>query len=203
MIRTIKIFSILLVAAFLFIGCNQPENLSSIVIQESQLSESDQQLLLNHGIMSHFNYDVNLSPIEFQDLEYKIDYYKDGKYVETIMKSEMRGFTEELKKKKPLIWSRVDGGKNTETWTITFRGTRSSVTVTLPEPVSGIGMRHNISKEDIKLGEEIVLATIFSMKEKEIPDSEETAKITEEKDINETEILKDYSMAYMLKFIFR
>jgi len=182
-----------LVVVVLLVSC-QKEGASIKVVN---LTESEKELISAIGVERYFAFDIDLSYINFEQLEYRVDYFENGKFVKTLS----HGATGDLleKKKQRLIWSQIKTGRNQdELWMITFNGSRMTQQVAISENIRGMGWSQNESINTVNPGEEVRLAAIVGTESGEI----RSPGVIFDKEEGGIQSLENYDVAYVLTVIF-
>lgn len=185
---------LLTVVLLLSVGCTK----DSPAIKATQLTENEKELLRSVGVERYFVFDVDLSHIVFQRLEYRVDYYEKGKFVKHLI----HGATSGLSAKKGiqrLIWSQIKTGSNhDEIWMIGFDGSRMTQKVTLSKRIRGMSWSQNEMISTVNLGEEVMLAAIVGTDSGNIQGS----GIIFDKDEGGIKALEYYDVVYLLTVVF-
>jgi len=116
------------------VGCQR----SSATIEVANLTESEKELIRAVGVEKYFAFDIDISNIDFKQLEYSVNYYEDGRLTRTL--SNRIAPEDFLKKEKQrLIWSHIRTGKNQDQlWMIAFAGSRVTQQVSFSKNIRGI-----------------------------------------------------------------
>lgn len=131
---------IILITLLLFsVGCQQ----EIPTIKATQLTENEKELLRLTGAERYFIFDVDLSRISSKRLEYHVDYYKKGEFVEHLIHGAISGLSSDEKKQR-FVWSQVKTGNNQdEVWTLAFANARMTQKVTIPEQIRAMSWSQN------------------------------------------------------------
>jgi hypothetical protein len=116
----------------------------------------------------HFMFEVNLDQIPYDRMEYFIDYYEKGKFIEHLVHGEMGGFLTEGK--HLLNWSQSRMGYTTreEVWNVSFAGSRITKNVELPVVISAMAWSQADQVDMITQGEPVLLAAIVGSESGEL-----------------------------------
>ncbi len=199
--KTMKkaMFLFLLVAVSLAAGCQwDVANLESQpAIISAQLTEAEQQLITAVGVERTFAFDVNLDTINFDQLEYKVDYYEQGEYVETVTQGAMGSFLEGGIHR--LMWSQTNTGTNQEQlWHMAFAGGRMTQQIEMPEQLTAWSWSQVDQVETIQLDQPVMLAALVGTSTGSMRGP---AVIFDETE-GGVEALTEYEAAYVLSVIF-
>ena len=146
-------------SAILLTAC-LPAAMISSAIKSTELTENEQSLLAAVGVERHFMFEVNIDQIPFDQMEYFVDYYEKGVFIEHLVHGAMGGFLTEGKHQ--LNWSQSRMGNTTreEVWTISFAGSRITKNVELPAVISAMTWGQAEKVDDIENGEPVMLAAV-------------------------------------------
>lgn len=168
------------------------------MIKATQLTENEKELLKLTGAERYFIFDVDLSRISSQRLEYRVDYYKKGKFVERLVDGAISGLSSGEEKQR-FVWSQIKTGNNQdEVWTISFADSSMSQQVTIPEQIRAMSWSQNEFIPTVHLGEEILLAAIVGSEDGEI----RSPGIIFDAKEGGIQSLRHYDMAYILTVVF-
>lgn len=200
--KTIKkaMVMFLLVAVSLAAGCQwDVANLGSQpAIISAQLTEAEQQLITAVGVERTFAFDINLDTINFDQLEYKVDYYKQGDYVETVTHGAMGSFMEGGTHR--FMWSQTNTGTNQEQlWHVAFAGGRMTQQIELPEELTAWSWGQADQVDTVQLNEPVMLAALVGTSTGSMRGP---AVIFDETE-GGLEALVEYEAAYVLSVVFQ
>ena len=153
------LLSVILLSAIFLTAC-QPVAGTSPAVKSIELTENEQLLLTAVGVERHFMFEVNIDQIPFNQMEYFVDYYEKGIFIEHMVHGAMGGFLTEGKHR--LNWSQSRMGNTTreEVWTVSFAGSRITKNVELPAVISAMTWGQAEKVDDIENGEPVMLAAV-------------------------------------------
>jgi hypothetical protein len=148
-----------LLSAILLTACS-PAALTTPVIQSADLTENELKLLTAVGVERHFMFDVDIDQIPYDQMEYFVDYYEKGVFVEHLVHGAMGGFITDGKHR--LNWSQSRMGNTTreEVWTVSFAGSRLTKNVELPVGFSAMSWSQAEKVDMIVPGDPVMLAAV-------------------------------------------
>ncbi|MCW3491619.1 hypothetical protein [Dethiobacter alkaliphilus] len=187
---------IVIILALAYSGCMEAEGPA---IKAAQLTDSEKELLSSVGVERYFVFDIDVAQIDFEKLEYRVDHYEKGELVGIISHGAVSGILSEEQKQR-LIWSQIEtGNEPEETWIISFAGARSTQRVVRDEVYSAMSWGQNEEVNSVNPGEEVMLAAIVATKDGSLLSP--GAIFYSEK--GDTDLLKDYDLAYVLSVVFQ
>lgn len=141
-------------------GCQMAGSLSGgPAIQAAALTENEKSLLTAVGVERYFAFDIDLDQIDFDQLEYRVDYYENGTHVEPVTHGQMGGFLEAGVQR--LIWSQINTGINQEqVWSIAFGGGRMTQQVSFSPELNAWSWSQAERIDTVIVDEPVMLAAL-------------------------------------------
>ena len=183
----------------LIVGCKQVEQQKEPAIKEPQLTDNEKELLRLVGVERYFVFDINLSQINFERLEFRVDRYHQGKLKDTISYGSIK-MKEAGQGQQRLIWSQIKRDNlHEELSRISFMGYSLTNELALSDEFMGLSSAQRKIIETVNIGEDIMLAAIVGINEGPLESPETIFLETDEAGINS---LKLYDVAYVLTVVF-
>jgi len=184
---------VLMAMLLISVGCQN----ETPFILEAQLTDNEKELL-NAVVDRYFVFDVDLTQVNFQRLDYRVDHYEKGKLVDRLFQGST-SWDSSKKEKKRLIWAQKKAGTNQEEiWMVSFANSRASTQISLPDPILGMSWSPNHMIPIVHPEEEVVLAAIVGSKDGHITG----ANIIFDTEQNAAQALKPYDVAYLFTVVF-
>ncbi len=190
----------LMIGTLLAVGCQwDGANLGSQpAIRSAQLTEEEQQLITAVGVERTFAFDIDLDTIHFDQLEYKVDYYKQGEYVKTVTQGAMGSFLEGGTHR--FMWSQTNTGTNQEQlWHVAFGGGRMTQQIELPEELTAWTWSQVEKVDTVELDQSVMLAALVGTSTHSMGGAGVIFDETE----GGVDALEEYEAAYVLSVSFK